>query len=198
MLPDEFIPIAEHNGLIQPLSRWVLERALRQCNAWRGAGLEIPVAVNLSMRDLRDPTLPEYIEELLKRWDVPCACLVVEITESAIMADPDRAIEVLHRLSAMGIKIAIDDFGIGYSSLGYLNRLPVDQIKIDKSFVLNMVGRENDLAIVRSTIELGHYLGLPVLAEGVENQETWELLDKLGADAAQGYFPSHPWSSSTG
>jgi len=192
MLPDEFIPLAERTGLIEPLSRWVLNAALRQCHLWSQVGLALPVAVNLSMRDLHDPSLPDHIASLLKRWELDSSYLVVEITESAIMADPNQALSVLGRLSSMGVKIAIDDFGMGYSSLGYLTRLPVNQIKIDKSFVTNMLQRENDLAIVRSTIELGHQLGLPVLAEGVEDRATWELLATLGADGAQGYFFTHP------
>jgi diguanylate cyclase (GGDEF)-like protein/PAS domain S-box-containing protein len=190
--PDQFIALAEQTGLIQALSQWVLNAALRQCQQWRQAGLHLPVAVNLSMRNLHDSRLPASIESLLKTWDVTPAWLTVELTESAVMADPGRAMEILSKLRQMGVRIAIDDFGTGYSSLGYLKRLPVQQIKIDKSFVMEMAADENDFAIVRSTIDLGHNLGLTVVAEGVENETTWELLTRLGCDGAQGYYFSRP------
>jgi diguanylate cyclase (GGDEF)-like protein/PAS domain S-box-containing protein len=190
--PDQFIGLAEQTGLIQALSQWVLNAALRQCQAWRAAGLHLPVAVNLSMRNLHDSQLPTTIESLLATWGVMPAWLTVELTESAVMADPGRAMEILTRLRQMGVWIAIDDFGTGYSSLGYLKRLPVQQIKIDKSFVMEMAADDNDFAIVRSTIDLGHNLGLTVVAEGVENETTWELLTRLGCDGAQGYYFSRP------
>ncbi|MBI4492094.1 MAG: diguanylate cyclase [Chloroflexi bacterium] len=190
--PDQFIPLAEHTGLIRPLARWVLDTALRQCQVWRSAGLDLPVAVNLSMRNLHDPQLPDMIAALLAAWAVPPANLELEITESAVMADPTRAMQVLTRLREMGLQIAVDDFGTGYSSLGYLKRLPVDELKIDKSFVLQMAQDENDAAIVRSTIGLGHDLGLAVVAEGVEDQASWNLLASLGCDSVQGYHMSRP------
>jgi diguanylate cyclase (GGDEF)-like protein/PAS domain S-box-containing protein len=190
--PDQFIALAEQTGLIQALSQWVLNAALRQCQQWREAGLHLPVAVNLSMRNLHDSRLPASIEALLQMWNVTPAWLTVELTESAVMADPGRAMEILGQLRQMGVRIAIDDFGTGYSSLGYLKRLPVQQIKIDKSFVMEMAADENDFAIVRSTIDLGHNLGLTVVAEGVENETTWELLTRLGCDGAQGYYFSRP------
>lgn len=190
--PDRFIPLAEQTGLIKPLSLWVLNSALRQCRLWRQEGLDLRVAVNLSMRNLHDTQLPDTIAGLLATWSMPPTCLEVEITESALAADPERALETLTRLGAMGVKIAIDDFGTGYSSLGYLKRLPVDAIKIDKSFVIGMATDDNDAAIVRSTIDLGHNLGLEVVAEGIENQATWNLLDSLGCDFAQGYYLNRP------
>ncbi|HEY7061869.1 MAG TPA: EAL domain-containing protein [Chloroflexota bacterium] len=190
--PDQFIALAEQTGLIQALSQWVLNAALRQCQAWRAAGLHLPVAVNLSMRNLHDSQLPTTIADLLATWGVTPSWLTVELTESAVMADPGRAMEILSKLRHMGVRIAIDDFGTGYSSLGYLKRLPVQQIKIDKSFVMDMAADDNDLAIVRSTIDLGHNLGLTVVAEGVENETTWELLTRLGCDGAQGYYFSRP------
>jgi predicted signal transduction protein with EAL and GGDEF domain len=190
--PDQFIALAEQTGLIQALSQWVLNAALRQCQEWRAAGLHLPVAVNLSMRNLHDSQLPNTIGSLLETWGVTPAWLTVELTESAVMADPGRAMEILSKLRHMGVRIAIDDFGTGYSSLGYLKRLPVQQIKIDKSFVMAMAADENDFAIVRSTIDLGHNLGLTVVAEGVENETTWELLTRLGCDGAQGYYFSRP------
>lgn len=192
MLPDRFIPLAEQTGLIRPLSLWVLNTALRQCYAWHRSGLQLHVAVNLSMRNLQDTQLPDAIAGLLATWQVSPTWLEVEITESALAADPERALETLTRLGDMGVRIAIDDFGTGYSSFAYLKRLPVDEIKIDKSFVLGMTTDDNDAAIVRSTIDLGHNLGLKVSAEGVETQATWELLATLGCDFAQGYYVSRP------
>jgi EAL domain-containing protein (putative c-di-GMP-specific phosphodiesterase class I) len=190
--PDLFVPIAEQTGLIRPLSRWVLDAALRQVNRWRQDGLELAVAVNLSMRNLHDPEVPEMIRQLLARWGVPAASLTIEITESSLMADAARAMEALSRLRGMGVSVSIDDFGTGYSSLAYLKRLPVHELKIDKSFVANMATDDNDAAIVRSTVGLAHDLGLSVVAEGVEDQQTWNLLAAIGCDVAQGYFISRP------
>jgi diguanylate cyclase (GGDEF)-like protein len=190
--PDQFVPIAEQTGLIRPLARWVLEAALRQCNRWRQSGLDLAVAVNLSMRNLHDAEIADMIRQLLTRWGIPPSRLVIEITESSLMADAARAMEVLGRLRAMGVGISIDDFGTGYSSLAYLKRLPVDELKIDKSFVAHMATDENDAAIVRSTIGLAHDLGLVVVAEGIEDQATWDMLTALGCDVAQGFFVSRP------
>ncbi len=192
--PDGFIPLAEQTGLIRPLGTWVLNEALRQVSLWQHMGLEIPVAVNLSMRNLHDPELPETIQRLLARWKVPADRLRLEITESSLMADPPRALAILNRVRAAGVHFAIDDFGTGYSSLAYLKRLPVDEIKIDKSFVQQMAGDDNDAAIVRSTIGLGHDLGLNVVAEGVEDRAAWDMLGRLGCDSAQGYYVSRPMS----
>lgn len=190
--PDQFITLAEHTGLIKPLTLWVLNAALSQCAQWRQAGLELSVAVNLSARNLQDPQVPDQIRDLLETWKVDPSQLELEITESVIMADPARAMEILTRLSGMGVRLSIDDFGTGYSSLGYLKKLPVDEIKIDKSFVKEMATDGDDTVIVRSIIDLAHNLGLQVIAEGVEDQETWDALVILGSDAAQGYFMSRP------
>jgi diguanylate cyclase (GGDEF)-like protein len=190
--PDLFVPIAEQTGLIRPLSRWVLDAALRQVNRWRRDGLDLAVAVNLSMRNLHDSEIVEMIRRLLLRWGVPAACLTIEVTESSLMADAARAMDVLGRLRGMGVGVSIDDFGTGYSSLAYLKRLPVHELKIDKSFVAHMASDENDAAIVRSTVGLAHDLGLQVVAEGVEDQQTWDLLAEVGCDVAQGYFISRP------
>jgi diguanylate cyclase (GGDEF)-like protein len=190
--PDQFLPIAEQTGLIRPLARWVLEAALREAHRWFKAGLDISVAVNLSMRNLHDPQITDTIHELLGRCDVPPGRLLIEITESSLMADAARAMDVLTQLRGMGIGISIDDFGTGYSSLAYLKRLPVDELKIDRSFVSHMALDENDAAIVRSTIGLAHDLGLTVVAEGVEDQAAWDMLSGLGCDIAQGYFVSRP------
>jgi diguanylate cyclase (GGDEF)-like protein len=190
--PDEFIPVAEHTGLIRPLTLYVLRSALEQVATWRGQGLNITMAANLSVRSLLDFSMPDEVARLLWEIDVPASALTLEITESSIMADPGRTIGVLSRLSAMGVKLAIDDFGTGYSSLSYLKRLPVDEVKIDKSFVMNMINDENDAVIVRSTADLGHNLGLKVVAEGVEDRATWDRLANHGVDIAQGYFLAKP------
>jgi EAL domain-containing protein (putative c-di-GMP-specific phosphodiesterase class I) len=182
----------EQTGLIKPLTLWVLGAVLQQCKVWHQAKVEISVAANLSARNLQDPQLPDQVAELLSTWGVASHWLELEITESIIMADPVRAMDILTRLGKMGVRLSIDDFGTGYSSLAYLKRLPVDEIKIDKSFVIDMAGDADDAVIVRSTIELAHNLGLEVVAEGVENQEIWDRLMALGCDAAQGYYMSRP------
>jgi diguanylate cyclase (GGDEF)-like protein/PAS domain S-box-containing protein len=192
--PDRFIPLAEQTALIQPLTEWVLDAALCQHDAWRQVGLELPVAVNFSMRNLLDPGIVETVARSLSRWHVSPAYLEVEITESSIMADPTRATEVLRRLRELGVRIAIDDFGTGYSSLAHLKQLPVDVLKVDRSFVCDMVADDSDRIIVRSTIDLAHNLGLRVVAEGVEDEATATLLAQLGCDQAQGYHFSRPVS----
>jgi diguanylate cyclase (GGDEF)-like protein/PAS domain S-box-containing protein len=190
--PDHFIPLAEQTGLIKPLTFWVLQAALRQCRAWQDAGLGIAMGVNLSMRNLHDPDLVEQIMRLLDETGVQAASLKLEVTESALMTDPERALSSLGRLRAIGVDVAIDDFGTGQASLSYLKHMPVEEIKLDRSFVSDMRTDKNDYMIVRSTIELAHDLGLRVIAEGVEDQETWDLLADLGCDLAQGYHMSRP------
>jgi len=188
--PDQFIPLAEGTGLIAPLTHWVVEESLRQVRAWRDAGLDLAVAVNLSARALRDPALPDTVVGLLQAHGVPADHLRVELTESAVMADPAGALTILTRLAALGIRIAIDDFGTGYSSLSYLKRLPIDEIKIDRSFVTHMTRDGGDATIVASTIGLGHSLGLRFIAEGVESGDTWRSLEALGCDGIQGFYIS--------
>ena len=195
--PAEFVPIAEHSGLIEPLTRVVLEEAVAQCSLWSLAGKPLRVAVNLSARVLHDLSLPQQIADLLEKWKVPAELLALEITESTIMADPIRALRVMTTLSGMGVRLAIDDFGTGYSSLAYLRRLPVSEIKIDKSFVSGMATNENDAIIVRSTVELGRNLGLEVAAEGVESEEVWSMLVDLGCHLAQGYYLSRAVTAET-
>lgn len=192
MPPAEFIGLAEETGLIRPLTRWVLDAALRQCVEWQSRGYRIPVAVNLSVRNLLDPKLVDMVAAQLKRWNISPECLELEITESDIMSEPERALRVLRSLDQMGIKLAVDDFGTGYSSLAYLKRLPVDEIKIDKSFIIGMGQDDNDATIVDATIDLAHKLGLRVVAEGVEDLHTANLLDQLGCDYLQGFFISRP------
>jgi diguanylate cyclase (GGDEF)-like protein len=190
--PMEFVPLAEHTGLMRPLTLWVLERALSQCRAWREEGIELRVAVNLAVLSLLDVQLGEDVARLLAKHEVPAHLLELEITESSVMTDPKRAIAKLEELSAMGVRLAIDDFGTGYSSLSYLRRLPVDQLKIDRSFVMKMEASSDDAVIVRSTIDLCRNLGLAVVAEGVETEHTFAQLRELGCDEAQGFLISRP------
>ncbi len=197
MPPDSFIPLAEHTGLIVPLTEWVLRTALRQCRAWSLRGQELGVQVNLSMHNLHDRTLPDLIQALLQETGVAPALLTLEITESALMTDPARALEVLARLAGIGVRLSIDDFGTGYSSLAYLKRLPVDEVKIDRSFVrdLNVAcdpGSIRDNAIVRTVIAMAHALGLEVVAEGVESREACSLLEAMQCDTTQGYYHTKP------
>jgi EAL domain-containing protein (putative c-di-GMP-specific phosphodiesterase class I) len=170
----------------------VLDQALRQSREWEDQGLSLSIAVNLSARDLLNLDLPDEVVSLLSTWEVEPGRLELEVTETAILVDPMRARAVLTRLSELGVRLAIDDFGSGYTSLGYLKRLPVDVLKIDKSFVLGMGADKQDAVIVRSAIELGHNLGLEVVAEGVESADTWSELGRLGCDLAQGYYLSTP------
>jgi len=190
--PDQFIPLAEQTGLIKPVTELVINAALGQCRAWLRKGITLSVSVNLSARSLHDPTFADQIDKRLLEYGIAPRLLEMEITESAIMADPDRAMEILSSLSIMGVRLAIDDFGVGHSSLAYLKKLPVHDIKIDKSFVMNMAEDPDDVMIVRSIIDLGHNQGLKVIAEGVQSQETLDRLRELGCDAAQGYFVSQP------
>mgnify|MGYP002336074658 CR=1 FL=1 len=192
MPPDEFIPLAEHTGLIKPLTDWVLAAALRQSSAWRQEGLVLPIAVNLSARNLREAGLLNKMKQLFLAWGASAEWLELEITESAIMDDPEGALKTLTGLNDLGIALFIDDFGTGYSSLGYLQRLPVDAVKIDKSFVKGMLANVDSESIVRATITLAHDLGIKVVAEGVENQEMWDRLAELRCDVAQGYFIGKP------
>ncbi len=190
--PDEFVPLAERTGAIADLTRWVVDAALAQHRAWRDAGVDVPVAVNLAAANVVDLTLPERITELLARHDVRGDRLECEISEHTVMADPVRATEVLDRLRGLGVRLSLDDFGTGHSSLAYLKRLPLDEVKIDRSFVAGMAEDENDAVIVRSTIDLARNLGLAVVAEGVESAEIMQGLAGLSCDTAQGFHISRP------
>jgi predicted signal transduction protein with EAL and GGDEF domain len=190
--PDAFISLAEETGNIQRLTRWALASGITQAAAWRARGLALRVSVNLSVRDLADAALPERVAGLLDRHAVPSSQLMLEVTESAIMGEPDAAIAVLRRLADQGIALSIDDFGVGQSSLSYLRRLPVRELKIDKSFVLNLAQNAEDRTIVRSVIELGHRLGYSVTAEGVEDEAALVGLAEYGCDHAQGYHIARP------
>ncbi len=188
--PAEFVPLAERTGLIGPLTAHVLATSLRQCREWLDRGMRIGVAVNLSARNLLDPDLADQVMQMLHDIDVPADLLTLEITETSVMADPERSIPVLHRLRQLGLGLSVDDFGTGYSSLAYLRRLPVDEVKIDKAFVLGMATDLGDLAIVRAIVELGHSLGLRVVAEGVEDELARDLLEGMECDIIQGYLLS--------
>jgi diguanylate cyclase (GGDEF)-like protein/PAS domain S-box-containing protein len=190
LLPSEFIPAAEETELVQPLARWVLNKALCQLRSWIDTGLEIDLAVNLSAWNLHDPDFPDMTADLLKTWGIEPARLKLEITESSIMQQ--SAMDTVTRLSSLGVSLSIDDFGTGYSSLAYLKRLPVNEIKIDKSFITAMMADNTSVSIVRSIIELGHNMGLKVVAEGVENPEPWDTLLTLGCDLAQGNYLCPP------
>jgi diguanylate cyclase (GGDEF)-like protein len=190
--PDEFIPVAERTGLIIPLTLWVLHQSLLQCRAWNDMGIDIGIAVNLSMWNLEAQELPDQIAGLTKSVGMPADKLELEITESAIMGDPQRTMRTLTLIRDLGVRFTIDDFGTGYSSLAHLKKLPVTGMKIDKSFVQNMESDRDNAVIVRSIIDLGHNLGLKVTAEGVETQEAKDMLVSFECDEAQGYYYSYP------
>jgi diguanylate cyclase (GGDEF)-like protein len=190
--PGEFVPLAERMGLIKPLSRFVLEAAIEQCELWNSEGRDLRVSVNLTVPDLLDLELPDRIAARLSQTSIRPDQLELELTESTILADPFRVRQVLNRLNEMGLRLAIDDFGTGYSSFAYLKRLPVQTIKIDRSFVMGMCEDASDATIVRSTIDLGRNLGLEIVAEGVESEEIWEALREEGCTLAQGYLIGKP------
>jgi diguanylate cyclase (GGDEF)-like protein len=190
VMPDEFVPLAERTGLIGPLTMHVLKTSLIQCRTWLDRDMRIAVAVNLSVKNLLDTAFPESVFALLEEHRVPAELLTFEITESSVMSDPERSLPVLHRLHKRGIGLSIDDFGTGYSSLAYLRRLPVDEVKIDKVFVLGMGTDLGDMAIVRAIVELGHSLALNVVAEGVEDELARDLLSGMGCDTIQGFLVS--------
>lgn len=192
VMPDEFIPMVERTVLLRPLTHYVIEEALRQAHLWGRQGFALEVAVNLSPRSLLDVQLPDQVAGLLAQWDVPPERLTMELTESFLMADSGRSTGVLARLSDVGVTLSIDDFGTGYSSLSHLRRLPIREIKIDRSFVMGMREDPGDLMIVGATIDLGRNLGLRVVAEGVEEAETYQRLAEAGCDLAQGYHLSRP------
>jgi len=190
--PDTFIDIAERTGIIKQLTEWVLATAIKQCAEWQKSHGALTMSINLSARNLHDETLGKQIARLIRHWQIIPEKICLEITETAMMADPEHAMVLLGELDNLGVKISIDDFGTGYSSLGYLKKLPVDEIKIDRSFVMNMKDDENDASIIRATVGLAHDLGLSVVAEGVENQESQDLLQDLNCEYVQGYHICKP------
>jgi diguanylate cyclase (GGDEF)-like protein len=190
--PDEFVPLVEHTALIRPLTTFVLDEAMRQCAEWRAEGIELSVSINAATRNVLDPNFPGEVAAVLERHGLPASALEIELTETSLLADPRKARTVMERLREMGVKLSIDDFGRGYSSLSYLSDLPIEVIKIDRSFVLGMATNEHQAKIVQSTINLGRSLCLEVVAEGVETSESWDRLLELGCDAAQGYYLARP------
>jgi diguanylate cyclase (GGDEF)-like protein len=190
--PDVFIPLAEHSGLIERITKYVLDGVAGQMRRWRDAGLDLTVSVNLSVRDLQRPGLAAMVGETLERHGVSADRLRLEITEGSVMDQPERALATLHELAAVGVGLSVDDFGTGYSSLAYLQRLPVDELKIDRSFVLGLSANSSDGEIVRSTVGLGHSLGLSIVAEGVEDEGSLTFLRDVGCDLAQGFFIAMP------
>ena len=192
LLPGAFIPLAEHTRLIVDLNRFVMHEAVRQCGIWRHRGLDVGLTVNVGVLDLLDPTFVARVQSTLGEARFPASGLTVEITEEAFVREPARVRVTLEALRALGVQIAIDDFGTGYSSLSYLKNLPVDVLKIDRSFVSDLPASGAGVAIVAATIELSHRLGLAVVAEGVETAEQFEFLAELGCDLIQGYVVSKP------
>ncbi|MGB5324669.1 MAG: EAL domain-containing protein [Pseudomonadales bacterium] len=193
--PQEFIPFAEHTGAIRLITRWLIDRAIKQCGQWLGDDLVVQMSLNISARDLIDPDFPALVSKALQDNKVPAELICLEITESALMQDPAKARRTLDVLTSMGVKISIDDYGTGYSSLAYVKNLPVKELKIDREFVSNMLHNAEDNAIVKSTIELGHNLGMRVVAEGIENAGEMALLKSYGCDQGQGFLISHALSA---
>jgi EAL domain-containing protein (putative c-di-GMP-specific phosphodiesterase class I) len=192
LYPDTFLPLAEQTGLMRQLTLVVLQTALQQGQAWRRDGLDLPVAVNLSVANLLDAHLARQVSDLLAGLGLPARALELELTEDTLMADPVRSKQVLAELRALGLRLAVDDYGTGYSSLAYLQELAVDELKLDKSFVMSMAHDRGAAAIVRTTVDLAHSLGLTMVAEGVENETALLELARLGCDLAQGYHISKP------
>ena len=193
--PDEFIPLVEKTVLLRPLTQYVAETVLKQWKEWAAMGIRLPIAINVSPRSLLDQDFPDQIQQLLRDYDIPPAFLRIELTEGFVLGDSGRTVTVLDALSGVGVGLSIDDFGTGYSSLSYLKRLPIEEIKIDRSFVMQMHVDANDFMIVRATVDLGRNLGLRVVAEGVEDLSTFDRLADFGCDEAQGYYISKPLSA---
>jgi diguanylate cyclase (GGDEF)-like protein/PAS domain S-box-containing protein len=192
LAPAAFIPIAERTGLIKPMTDWVFDRMLKQCRQWHDTGAPVHVAVNISAKSLQEQVLPVKVQAALDKWNIDARFVKIEITESSIMADPAHALAITSMLQSMGVRLSLDDFGTGFSSLTNLRQLPIDELKIDKSFVMGMTASEADTTIVRTMVDLSHNLGKQVCAEGVEDELTWKRLGEMGCDLAQGYWISKP------
>ena len=190
--PDEFIPMAERTRIIKHLTLWALKQTFKHCADWHRQGVELTISVNLSAKDLHDPELPDIVAGVAASTGVKPNWMMLEITESSIMTDPEKTLEIIQRLHDMGYRFSIDDFGTGYSSLAYLKKMPLTELKIDKSFVMDLLNSENDAVIVKATINLAHNLGLQVTAEGVENQAILARLTDYDCDLAQGFYLSKP------
>jgi EAL domain-containing protein (putative c-di-GMP-specific phosphodiesterase class I) len=192
LYPDVFLPLAEQAGLMRRLALRVLERSLRDLQAWRATGLDLTVAVNLSVSNLQDVALPDQVAMLLDSFGVPAEALTLEITEDVLMADAARSQQVMAALRRIGVRLSIDDYGTGYSSLSYLRALPVDELKLDRSFVSHLTSDERAAAIVRSTLQLSSDLGMSMVVEGVEDATTLAALRAWGCEVAQGYHIARP------
>jgi diguanylate cyclase len=190
--PSELVAVAERTGAIRPLTMWVMQHALDQCRAWRELGWDLSVAVNLSARNLVDRRLTNEVAHLLEELHVPAASLTLEITETMVVGESQRSLDVVQSLVELGVKISCDDFGTGYASLARLRRLPINEIKVDRSFVARMAEDDTDRAITRSVLALGRGLGLTTVAEGVEDRDGWDILRAFGCDQAQGFLVSRP------
>ena len=190
--PEEFIPLAEMSDIIHPLSMWVLRQALHAIKTWEGRGHNIGVSINISARNLLDMRYPEYLRQLMEEYQIEADQLEIEITESAFISDPDRSLKVINRIHELGVGLTIDDFGTGYSSLSYLKRLPLNFLKIDRSFIQDLTLDDQDAVIVKSTIDLAHSFGLQVVAEGVEDEKTYLALRQHGCEYGQGYYFKYP------
>jgi EAL domain-containing protein (putative c-di-GMP-specific phosphodiesterase class I) len=190
--PDQFIPLAEQTGLIQPLTEWVVRTARAQQATWHADGLDVDMAVNLSVRSLYDPDLLDLLGELMHAYSTGDCQFEVELTESTLMSDPNRARAVVDGLRSLGVRVSVDDFGTGYSSLAYLKRLPLDELKVDRCFVHDMATDTRDQAVVKAIIDLSHTLGMRVVAEGVEDAQSMDMLAQLGCDLVQGYYLARP------
>ncbi len=191
-MPDEFIPMAEHSGLMAPLTEHVIDESLAQVAKWQMAGLDVPVAVNVSMRDLHGRDLVAVVASALERHDLPASMLVLELTERVLTRDSGAVNATLNSLRRLGVAASLDDFGTGYSSMVLLKKLPIAEIKIDRSFVSRLTADPGDVTIVASIVDLAHGLGMRAVAEGVESEEVWDLLQGLGCDAVQGWYVSRP------
>jgi EAL domain-containing protein (putative c-di-GMP-specific phosphodiesterase class I) len=190
--PEEFIFLAEQSGQITDLTRHILRRVADDARHWQAAGLEIGVAINLSAMDLIRPELIDEVSDAFSDWQLPMSSITLEVTESALMEEPETALETLGKLRELGVTLSVDDFGTGYSSLSQLRKLPVQELKIDKSFVLKLDTEPQDQLIVKSTIDMAHGLGLKTVAEGIENLETWHILKSWGCETGQGFYMSRP------
>jgi EAL domain-containing protein (putative c-di-GMP-specific phosphodiesterase class I) len=192
LMPDRFIGIAEETGLIIPIGYWTLRRVCERARQWQEQGVSLPIAVNLSANQFHEPELVRELAAILRATSVAPSMIELEITESMVMRDPERAVSIMHALRAMGVRLSIDDFGTGHSSLGYLKRFPIDRLKVDRSFVRDLPHNGDDLAITRAVIAMAHSLRMSVVAEGVEHQQQFDLLRKEGCDEFQGYYCRPP------
>jgi len=192
VFPDQFIPLAEGSGLIIPMTWWVLETAIKQCVIWHKSGLPVNVSINISANFLQEEHVVQRVADLILQYELPDNVFALEITENTLMDNPQQASKTLIEMGKMNIDVSIDDFGTGYSSLAYLKHLELDELKIDRSFVMGMSEYKNDSVIVQTVIDMAHNMGLRVVAEGVEHREDWDNLHAMGCDFIQGYFISRP------